>query len=56
MRYLSFFRGLGVPITDHTFDDCRLMSTAAKLNFPAAAALVETNKLTSKLGSVVQVD
>ncbi|KAK2164584.1 hypothetical protein LSH36_61g01016 [Paralvinella palmiformis] len=41
---------LGVPTTDHTFEDCRLMLYAQKINFPAAAGLVEFYKISKKLG------
>ncbi|XP_012941031.1 lysophosphatidylcholine acyltransferase 2 isoform X3 [Aplysia californica] len=41
---------LKCPVTDHTYDDCRLMTTAQKLKLPAHAGLVEFEKLHSKLG------
>ncbi|XP_050397956.1 lysophosphatidylcholine acyltransferase 2 isoform X1 [Patella vulgata] len=41
---------LKCPITDHTYDDCRLMVRAAKLNLPMATGLVEFHKLHKKLG------
>lgn len=43
-------RALGVPVTDHTYDDCRLMLAARKLNLPMEAGIVEFQKLRSKLG------
>lgn len=41
---------LGVPVTDHTYDDCRLMMRAGSLNLPLEAGLVEFQKLHRKLG------
>lgn len=41
---------LNVPVTDHTFDDCRLMMKARKLNLPMESGLVEFQKLHKKLG------
>nr|XP_022344069.1 lysophosphatidylcholine acyltransferase 2-like isoform X2 [Crassostrea virginica] len=41
---------LGVPVTDHSYDDCRLMQKAAKLKLPKSAGLVEFMKLNKKLG------
>ncbi|XP_060081111.1 lysophosphatidylcholine acyltransferase 2-like [Ylistrum balloti] len=41
---------LGVPTTDHSFDDCRLMKQAGKLKLPLSTGLVEFSKLHSKLG------
>ena len=44
------FRNLGIPFTDHTYDDVRLMQKAAMLNLPHTAGLIEFQKLHSKLG------
>nr|UCC42470.1 lysophosphatidylcholine acyltransferase 1 [Sinohyriopsis cumingii] len=41
---------LEIPVTDHTFDDCRLMLQAQKLKLPMQAGLVEFQKLHKKLG------
>ncbi|XP_048752397.1 lysophosphatidylcholine acyltransferase 2-like isoform X2 [Ostrea edulis] len=41
---------LGVPVTDHSYDDCRLMQKAAKLKLPKTVGLVEFMKLNKKLG------
>ncbi|KAH3778267.1 lysophosphatidylcholine acyltransferase 2-like isoform X2 [Dreissena polymorpha] len=43
-------RALDVPVTDHTFDDCRLMEKARLLNLPMETGLVEFQKLHKKLG------
>ncbi|KAF7688063.1 lysophosphatidylcholine acyltransferase 2 [Silurus meridionalis] len=40
---------LGVPITDHTFEDCRLMISAGQLTLPMEAGLVEFTKISKKL-------
>jgi len=41
---------LGVPVTDHTYDDCRLMLKSKKKNLPHRTGLVEFAKLHDKLG------
>ncbi|KAL8622111.1 hypothetical protein ACOMHN_056596 [Nucella lapillus] len=41
---------LALPVTDHTFDDCRLMMRAGSLNLPLETGLVEFQKLHRKLG------
>ncbi|XP_045191517.2 lysophosphatidylcholine acyltransferase 2-like isoform X3 [Mercenaria mercenaria] len=41
---------LKIPVTDHTYDDCRLMMKARKLNLPMESGLVEFQKLHKKLG------
>lgn len=41
---------LKVPVTDHTYDDCRLMLQARHLNLPMESGLVEFQKLHKKLG------
>ena len=41
---------LNLPITDHTFEDCRLMRKAAALNLPMESGLVEFAKISQKLG------
>lgn len=43
-------RALGVPITDHTYDDCRLMMAAQRLNLPMEVGIIEFHKLHKKLG------
>ncbi|XP_058702141.1 lysophosphatidylcholine acyltransferase 2 isoform X2 [Poecile atricapillus] len=40
---------LNVPITDHTFEDCRLMISAGQLTLPMEAGLVEFTKISKKL-------
>lgn len=42
-------RSLGVPVTDHTFEDCRLMISAGELTLPMEAGLVEFTKISRKL-------
>lgn len=41
---------LGIPVTDYSYDDCRLMTKAAQKNLPYERGLVEVQKLRSKLG------
>uniref|UniRef100_A0ABM5EV98 Lysophosphatidylcholine acyltransferase 2 n=1 Tax=Pogona vitticeps TaxID=103695 RepID=A0ABM5EV98_9SAUR len=40
---------LGVPVTDHTYEDCRLMISAGQLTLPMEAGLVEFTKVSRKL-------
>ncbi|KAK3528067.1 hypothetical protein QTP86_020228, partial [Hemibagrus guttatus] len=42
-------KALGVPETDHTFEDCRLMISAGQLTLPMEAGLVEFTKISRKL-------
>ena len=46
---------LGVPCTEHTFDDCRLMRKAASLNLPMETGLVEFAKVGRKLGMNMEI-
>ena len=46
---LCALRALGVPVTDHTYEDCRLMITAGELTLPMEAGLVEFTKISRKL-------
>ena len=40
---------LGVPVTDHTYEDCRLMISAGNLQLPMEAGLVEFTKISHNL-------
>uniref|UniRef100_A0A8D3DV27 Lysophosphatidylcholine acyltransferase 2 n=1 Tax=Scophthalmus maximus TaxID=52904 RepID=A0A8D3DV27_SCOMX len=40
---------LGVPVTDHTYEDCRLMISAGEMTLPMEAGLVEFTKISRKL-------
>ncbi|ELU17291.1 hypothetical protein CAPTEDRAFT_36573, partial [Capitella teleta] len=42
-------KALGVPVTDHTYEDCRLMKFADTLDMPMAARLVNFNKTNKRL-------
>ncbi|KAJ8372200.1 hypothetical protein AAFF_G00293750 [Aldrovandia affinis] len=42
-------KALSVPVTDHTYEDCRLMICAGQLTLPMEAGLVEFTKLSRKL-------
>uniref|UniRef100_A0A8C5WFL9 Lysophosphatidylcholine acyltransferase 2 n=1 Tax=Leptobrachium leishanense TaxID=445787 RepID=A0A8C5WFL9_9ANUR len=39
----------GLPVTEHTYEDCRLMLTARELTLPMEAGLVEFTKISKKL-------
>ncbi|XP_070574726.1 lysophosphatidylcholine acyltransferase 2-like isoform X3 [Ptychodera flava] len=41
---------LNVPVTDHTYEDTRLMLQATKTGLPLSAGLVEFQKIRTKLG------
>jgi len=41
---------LGVPVTDHTYDDCRLMLQSKKKYLPLKTGVIEFTKLHDKLG------
>jgi len=41
---------LSIPVTDHSFEDCRLMSEAGKLGMPMESGLVEYYKLSPMIG------
>nr|KAF6407387.1 lysophosphatidylcholine acyltransferase 2 [Molossus molossus] len=40
---------LDIPVTDHTYEDCRLMISAGQLTLPMEAGLVEFTKISRKL-------
>lgn len=40
---------LGVPVTDHTYEDCRLMISTGNLQLPTEAGLVGFTKISQKL-------
>ncbi|KAK7803215.1 hypothetical protein U0070_025699 [Myodes glareolus] len=40
---------LAIPVTDHTYEDCRLMISAGQLTLPMEAGLVEFTKISRKL-------
>ncbi|KAM3877227.1 lysophosphatidylcholine acyltransferase 2 [Diretmus argenteus] len=42
-------KALGVSVTDHTYEDCRLMISAGELTLPMEAGLVEFTKISRKL-------
>uniref|UniRef100_A0A665TAI7 EF-hand domain-containing protein n=1 Tax=Echeneis naucrates TaxID=173247 RepID=A0A665TAI7_ECHNA len=46
---MSVCSALGVPVTDHTYEDCRLMISAGELTLPMEAGLVEFTKISRKL-------
>lgn len=45
----SMAEALGVPVTDHTYEDCQLMISAGELTLPMEAGLVEFTKISRKL-------
>ncbi|KAI2662581.1 Lysophosphatidylcholine acyltransferase 2 [Labeo rohita] len=46
---IKFAQSLGLPVTDHTYEDCRLMIAAGELTLPMEAGLVEFTKISRKL-------
>lgn len=43
---------LQIPVSDYTYDDCRIISKAHQLHIPRASTIVEAHKLRNKLGLV----
>ncbi|XP_076671152.1 lysophosphatidylcholine acyltransferase isoform X2 [Andrena cerasifolii] len=43
---------LQIPVSDYTYDDCRIISKAHQLHIPHASTIVEAHKLRNKLGLV----
>lgn len=41
---------LQIPVSDYTYDDCRIISKAHQLHIPNASSIVEAHKLRYKLG------
>ncbi|XP_004699639.1 lysophosphatidylcholine acyltransferase 2B-like [Echinops telfairi] len=46
---ISMANALGLPVTDHTYEDCKLMISAGHLRLPMEAGLVEFTKLSQTL-------
>lgn len=45
-----YFRALGLPTTDLTYDDCKLMIRARQMNVPHFDDIVEIEKLRQEIG------
>ncbi|XP_043251813.1 lysophosphatidylcholine acyltransferase isoform X2 [Colletes gigas] len=43
---------LQIPVSDYTYDDCRIITKAHQLHIPRASIIVEAHKLRNKLGLV----
>lgn len=43
-------KSLKIPVTDHTYEDCKLMQDAEKMGLPTEVGLVEFQKMLTKLG------
>ncbi|XP_026673102.1 lysophosphatidylcholine acyltransferase isoform X2 [Ceratina calcarata] len=41
---------LQIPVSDYTYDDCRIITKAHQLHIPRASIIVEAHKLRNKLG------
>lgn len=55
MVYLIFyFRALGLPTSDLTYDDCKLMIRARQMNIPHFNDIVEIEKLRQRIGYASQ--
>lgn len=50
----SGFRALKIPVSDYTYDDCRIISKAHQLHIPHASTIIEAHKLRNKLGLVLE--
>lgn len=47
-----FYRALAVPVSDYTFNDCKLMTRAKRAHIPQAAQIVEIEAYRRTLGLV----
>lgn len=47
---LNFHRALGLPTSDLTYDDCKMMIRARQMNLPHFEDIVEVEKLRQKIG------
>lgn len=55
MIYMIFSsRALGLPTSDLTYDDCKLMIHARQMNLPHFNDIVEIGKLRQKIGYASQ--
>lgn len=45
-----YFRALGLPTSDLTYDDCKMMIRARQMNLPHFDDIVEVEKLRQKIG------
>lgn len=41
---------LNIPVSDYTYDDCRIITKAHQLHIPHASTIIEAHKLRNKLG------
>ena len=44
------FSALGIPVSNYTYDDCKLMNRAKQMKLPYAGKLVEVQRLRQALG------
>lgn len=42
-------RALGVPVSDYSYEDCRIITRAKQMNLPGSVALVDAQKNRHKL-------
>lgn len=45
-----FYSALKVPVSDYTYDDCRIINKAHELDIPNTSSIIESHKLRYKLG------
>ncbi|XP_045462343.1 lysophosphatidylcholine acyltransferase isoform X1 [Harmonia axyridis] len=43
-------KALGIPVSDYTYDDCKLLTKAKEMNLPHATSIVDLQKLRHSLG------
>ncbi|KAK9876747.1 hypothetical protein WA026_014985 [Henosepilachna vigintioctopunctata] len=43
-------KALGIPVSDYTYDDCKLLTRAKEMNLPQASSIVDLQKLRHSLG------
>lgn len=45
-----YYRALGLPTSDLTYDDCKMMIRARQMNLPSFQDIVEIEKLRQTIG------
>lgn len=50
MIIVVFFRAHAIPVSDYTYDDCKIMIKAKDRNMPYSADIVDIEKLRQQIG------
>lgn len=46
----NFGRALNIPVSDYTFDDCKLMESASRCKLMFAKSIADMSRLREKIG------